>query len=71
LWVYIFDQNLSNYYASSSQGIGDILVMLDQSDFTNIENGYGIFGSYSLQGFSLVFDKEFIESFGYIHGIEN
>ena len=71
LWVYIFDQNLSNYYSSSSQGIGDILVMLDQNDFSNIENGYGIFGSYSIQGYSLLISKEYIESFGYIAGLNN
>ncbi len=65
LELIILDRNLSGYYSSSNSAYGEFSVKLDQSDYTNITNGYGIFGSYLKQEIGVSFTEDFINSFGY------
>lgn len=61
----VLDMNLSAYYSTSNSSYGEFSVKLDESDYSNITNGFGIFGSYLQQGISVSFSEEFINSFGY------
>ncbi|MFH0735142.1 MAG: hypothetical protein V1773_10665 [bacterium] len=65
LELIILDKNLSGYYSSSTSAYGEFSVKIDESDYTNITNGYGIFGSYLKQEIRVSFTEDFINSFGY------
>jgi len=67
----VFDRNLSGYYSSVASVSDEFSIRLDEIDFSNIDGGFGVFGSYFKQKFVLFFDKLYIESFGYIDGIDN
>ncbi len=62
----VFDRNLSIYYSNSKGYLDDYTIRVDQTDFTNINGGFGIFGSYFKQVRGIRIDREFIKSFGYI-----
>jgi len=62
---YIYDRNLSAFY-SSSRKIGDeFSVRVDELDFTNIEGGFGVFGSYTVQKYAIFIDTEYLLKMGY------
>ena len=65
LELIILDKNLSGYYSSSTSAYGEFSVKIDESDYTNITNAYGIFGSYLKQEIRVSFTEDFINSFGY------
>lgn len=69
LEVRIYDENLTSYWASTTEVAESFTLKLDESDFTNIEGGLGIFGSYIKQRKSVKFSHAYIESFGYIPGL--
>ncbi len=63
--IYVCDRNLSAFY-SSSRKIGDeFSVRVDELDFTNVNGGFGVFGSYSEKRTSVLFDEKYITNFGY------
>ncbi len=61
----VLDMNLSAYYSTATSNYGEFSVKLDESDYSNITNGYGIFGSYLEQGINISLTEEFINTFGY------
>ncbi len=63
--VIIYDKNLSGYYTATNKSAGDLSIRLDESDFSNITGGLGVFGSYIKKGKSIIFDNAYIRSFGY------
>jgi hypothetical protein len=66
----VFDQNLSKYYSSTNGYLDDYTVRLDQTDFTNVQGGLGIFGSFIKQQRGNLIDADYIRSFGYISNVE-
>jgi len=44
--LFAFDMNLSRYVSSTNQAFDDLTVTVNESDYTNIEGGLGVFGSY-------------------------
>lgn len=64
--ILIYDRNLSAYYSSSNKFGDDYSVRVDESDFSNVEGGFGVFGSYSVKKIVQFFDLDYIKSFGYI-----
>jgi hypothetical protein len=61
-----FDNALSRYASSTSQSLDDLNVTLNTADYTNIQGGFGIFGSYIKRNYSsIIFQQNFIESYGY------
>jgi len=61
-----FDASLSKYASSTSQALNDLTVTLNTADYTNIQGGFGIFGSYIKKNYSSIkFQQNFIDSFGY------
>lgn len=63
--VAILDENLSRYASSVSHTFDDLTVRVNELDYSNVEGGYGIFGSYIIKDYErLRFQQNFIESFG-------
>ncbi|HSW54736.1 MAG TPA: hypothetical protein VLH59_06570 [Ignavibacteriaceae bacterium] len=70
--VAAFDLPTSRYVSSTSGNIDDLTVSVDVADYTNIEGGFGLFGSYSKRDYTrLRFMEDYIESFGYNFIVEN
>jgi hypothetical protein len=65
LELLILDDNLSKYYSNLNGYMDDFTIRVDQNDFSNIEGGLGIFGSYIKQSGGMVIKKEYVESLGY------
>lgn len=61
----VFDENLSKYYSNLNGYMDDFTVRVDQNDFTNIEGGFGIFGSYLKQTSGISLSADYINSLGY------
>jgi hypothetical protein len=70
--VAAFDLPTSKYVSSTGGNIDDLTVNVDVADYTNIEGGFGLFGSYSKRNYTrLRFMEDYIESFGYNFIVEN
>lgn len=64
--VATLDDALCKYYSTSTQSFSSLTVTLDETDYSNIQGGYGIFGSFTSAEYQqLKFTPEFITSFGY------
>jgi len=64
--VLVMDEALSRYYSSTSQSLNDLSVRLDENDYTNIEGGFGIFGTFMTKRYSAIsFIASYLQSFGY------
>jgi len=64
--VTAYDDPVSKYVSSIGGSIDDLTVSVDVPDYTNIEGGFGLFGSYSKKNYTkLRFSQVYIESFGY------
>lgn len=64
--LFAFDLNLSRYVSSTNQAFDDLTVTVNEADFTNIEGGLGVFGSYVNKTYEdIIFQEIYIESFGY------
>lgn len=62
--VLALDENLVRYYSANNQD-NNFTVRLDENDFSNIDGGFGVFGSYVLKSYTLRFVPEFITELGY------
>lgn len=61
----VFDKNLSTYYFTVGLDDNSFAIGLDEGDYSNIENGFGIFGSFITQEFKIFLSKSYVNSFGY------
>lgn len=61
----VFDKNLSTYYFTVGLDDNSFAIGLDEGDYSNIENGFGIFGSFITQEFRISLSKNYVTSFGY------
>ncbi|MFI5237817.1 MAG: hypothetical protein ACHQLA_07765 [Ignavibacteriales bacterium] len=70
--VYTFDLAVSKYISSTGGSFDDLTVSVDVADYTNIQGGFGLFGSYSKKSYTkLRFLQSYIETFGYNFIVEN
>ena len=69
LTLLVFNESLSNYYSSTNGFLDDFTIRIDESDYTNVDGGLGIFGSYIKQFTGAVFTEDYIRSFGYTPGL--
>ncbi len=69
LTLLVFNESLSNYYSTTNGFLDDFTIRVDEIDYTNIDGGLGIFGSYIRQFTGAKFTEEFIRSFGYSLGL--
>jgi hypothetical protein len=65
LTVITYDPYLSSYYSSIQPPSNGFVVTLDEPDYTNIQGGYGIFGSYVKRVHRMTFTQSFLSQFGY------
>ncbi len=64
----VLDNNLSIYYSNSKGYLDDYSIRVDQQDFSNVQGGFGIFGSYLKQIKKISLRRDYIETFGYTPG---
>jgi len=67
--VVSFDKNLSTYFNSITHANDAYTVNLNEVDYTNINNGLGVFGAYMRNYWSFDFTHAYIKSFGYTPGL--
>ena len=67
LEITIYDAYLSTYYLSMQRELGAYTVLLDSPDYSDIQGGYGIFGSYSIINYRLRFSYVYLSSLGYYY----
>lgn len=64
--VMVYDENLSAYYSSTNLKLDSFSIKVNESDFTNIDGGFGIFGSIATKNFRLGLDEDYVRDlFGY------
>jgi Domain of unknown function (DUF4249) len=63
--VIAYDQFLSSYYSSIQPPSNGFTVTLDIPDYSNIQGGYGIFGSYVKRTHRITFTSTYLSQFGY------
>jgi hypothetical protein len=69
LEILVYDKNLTAYYASKTELGESFSITTNESDFSNINGGRGIFGSYIKQRKAVKFTLDYIHSFGYTPGL--
>ncbi|MCL4547760.1 MAG: DUF4249 domain-containing protein [Bacteroidetes bacterium] len=70
LEVLSLDPGLSMYYNSTARSRDIYSVKLDETDFTNINGGFGVFGIYMRTYWVSFLDHAYIQSFGYVPGLK-
>jgi hypothetical protein len=65
------DDNLSIYYNATARSSDLFSVKLDETDYSNIQGGFGIFGIY-IRNFCVIrFSKDYIRSYGFTPALSN
>ena len=63
--LFVLDKNLSIYYAAQKTFLDEFSIRFNEPDFTNIDGGLGIFGTYNVRQMDLKIKDAYILSFGY------
>ena len=63
--LFILDKNLTTYYSANQTFLDEFSVRVSQPDYTNINGGLGIFGTYAVQQITLSISYSYATSFGY------
>lgn len=72
LELIVMDENLTRYVSSTSQSFETLTIRINESDYSNVEGGFGLFGSYIKQELiRLRFQPHYVQSFGYNYISEN
>lgn len=66
--VSILDNNLSLYYNSTARGKDMYSVVIDETDFSCVKGGYGVFGTYAKYSVVMSFNPSFLSKLGYKSG---
>jgi hypothetical protein len=61
----IYDEVLATYYSALETGVDEFTVRLDMPDYSNIQGGYGIFGSYVRMDEYINFTAKYLNDLGY------
>ncbi len=62
--VWILDDNLAKYISSSKTFQDGFSINIEAPDFTNVEGGYGIFGSFLTRETIIQIDRGYLKSIG-------
>ena len=65
LSVVEFNSDLAKYYSSTNGYLDELSVRLDETIYSNVEGGVGIFAAYGSNSITYEVDKNYIHSFGY------
>ncbi len=63
--IIAMDKTLTDYYSVTHSFMDSYSVRLDETSYTNVEGGLGIFAVYNKQVISFMLYEEYITSFGY------
>ncbi len=63
--VVVYSVSLSTYYLSLQNGLNSYTVTLDKPDYSNVQGGYGIFGSYVRIDYNIKFTRDYLKSLGF------
>ncbi|GAB4290037.1 MAG: hypothetical protein Kow0098_08320 [Ignavibacteriaceae bacterium] len=63
--LYILDNNLAPYYLTTQTFLDGFTVFVDNISYSNIEGGYGVFGSFFTRSLKISVDPSFLDEFGY------
>jgi hypothetical protein len=70
--VAAYDLPLSRYVSSTGKSLDDLTVTIDVADYSNIDGGLGIFGTFVKKNYDKIkFYDQYINSFGYNFIFEN
>lgn len=69
LEVLSLDPELRKYYFATARSRDIYSIKLDETDYTNINGGFGVFGVYMRTFWVLRFTHDYIKSFGYTPGL--
>lgn len=69
LEVLSLDPELRKYYFATARSRDIYSVKLDETDYSNIKGGFGVFGVYMRTYWVLRFTHQYINSFGYTPGL--
>jgi hypothetical protein len=61
----LLDNNLAPYYLTIQTFLDSYTVILDQQDYSNINGGFGVFGSFFRRVHHLSFSESYVTGFGY------
>ncbi len=61
----LLDNNLAPYYLTIQTFLDGFTVILDQLDYSNIDGGYGVIGSFFKREHHLTFSRDYVTGFGY------
>ncbi len=61
----LLDDNLAPYYLTIQTFLDGFTVILDQQDYSNIDGGFGVFGSFFKRVLHLSFSQDYVTGFGY------
>ena len=64
----VYDKNLTGYFTSTNTILDDYSIRIDEIDFSNIDGGLGLFGSFIEQKIELNFTSNYIMQYGYLIG---
>ncbi|NOX19196.1 MAG: DUF4249 family protein [Chlorobi bacterium] len=64
----VYDKNLTGYYTSTNTILDDYSIRIDEIDFSNIEGGLGLFGSFIQQKIDVSISSNYIIRYGYLIG---
>ncbi|MDZ7766960.1 MAG: DUF4249 family protein [Melioribacteraceae bacterium] len=68
--VLSLDENISRYYSSSLED-NNYTVRVNETDYSNVDGGFGVFGSLYKASMKITLLPDYIESFGYKVLFEN
>lgn len=71
LEVLSLDTELRKYYFATARSRDIYSIKLDETDYSNINGGYGVFGVYMRTYWVLRFTHQYINSFGYTPGLSD
>jgi hypothetical protein len=61
----LMDNNLANYLTSEEVFNNEFSLRIESDDYSSIDGGLGVFGSFIKRAASITIAKSYIESFGY------
>jgi len=62
---YVYDNNLMNYYNSVNAFKDKLSMVIDESDYSSITGGYGVFGGVLTARRSILITNDFITNYGF------
>ncbi len=66
--IFVYDRNLTGFFVAANF-LDEYSIRLDEIDFSNVEGGYGVFGSLLKFSTTVSIDRKYITNFGYLPSI--